>query len=271
MLLEEPRIERVRHALKARIAEVVEANPLTPLMRRIVLRSPSFADLVSLGFDDHVRLFMPDPDTGDILLPEITPDGPVFPVESRVPESREYTLRLVDAMSNTVTIDFVLHGDGPAATWAAAARPGARVGVAGPRGSMVVKGAFDWHLFVGDETALPAIGRRIEELPAGTRAIARIEINDVKERQEIDTEASLDLTWVERNGAEPGSPDLLTQSLEDTAVPSGLGYAFVAAEATAVKRIRQYLIEWRGLNPTWIKAPAYWRRNAAGYDDGHEH
>lgn len=52
MLLEEPRIERVRHALKARIPEVVEANPLTPLMHRIVLRSSSFADLVSLGFDD---------------------------------------------------------------------------------------------------------------------------------------------------------------------------------------------------------------------------
>lgn len=271
MLLEEPRIERVRHELKARIAEVVEACPLTPLMRRVVLRSPDFADLVSQGFDDHVRLFMPNPATGVVPLPEFTPDGPVFPTPGVVPESREYTLRQVDPGSNTVTIDFVLHGDGPAATWAASARPGDRIGVAGPRGSMVVKGTFDWHLFVGDETALPAIGRRIEELPASTTTIARIEINDANERQAFDSGASLDLAWIERNGAAPGSADLLMQALEDTAIPSGLGYAFVAAEANTVKRIRQYLVERRGLNQTWIKAPAYWRRDAAGYDDGHEH
>ncbi len=137
--------------------------------------------------------------------------------------------------------------------------------------SMVVKGNFDWHLFIGDETALPAIGRRVEELPANTTAIARIEINDANERQTFSSVGSLDLAWIERNGAAPGGPDLLMQALEDTAIPSGLGYAFVAAEANTVKRIRQYLVAWRGLNPTWIKASAYWRRNAAGYDDGHEH
>lgn len=271
MLLEEPRIERVRHELKARIADVIDVNAITPLMRRIVLHSSEFSDLVSYGFDDHVRLILPDKDNGEIVLPQFGKDGPRYPEDAKAPESREYTLRFVDARSRSATIDFVLHGDGPAASWAAAAKPGDRVGVAGPRGSMVVKGDFDWHLLVGDETALPAIARRIEELPAGTTVIARIEIANANERQKIESAAELDLSWVERNGTAPGRPDLLLESLKSTTVPDGRGYAFVAAESAVSKHIRHYLVEQRNVDGDWIKAPAYWRHHRKGYDDGHAH
>ena len=35
------------------------------------------------------------------------------------------------------------------------------VGIAGPRGSLVIPTGFDWHWLIGDETALPAIARRL--------------------------------------------------------------------------------------------------------------
>ena len=73
---------------------------------------------------------------------------------------REYTPRRIDLVANELDIDFVLHGDGPASTWAAQAAPGQTLDIAGPRASMVVPDLFDSYLLIGDETAIPAIGRR---------------------------------------------------------------------------------------------------------------
>jgi len=40
---------------------------------------------------------------------------------------------------------------------------------------MIVPDIFDSYLLIGDETALPAIARRLEELPAGRTVLAVIE------------------------------------------------------------------------------------------------
>ena len=51
--------------------------------------------------------------------------------------------------------------------------------VGGPRGSSIISSeGIDSHLLIGDETALPAIGRRLEELPPGSRALVVIETAD---------------------------------------------------------------------------------------------
>ena len=75
----------------------------------------------------------------------------------------------------------MLHGDGPASTWAAQAKPGQQIVIGGPRGSMIIPDAYDWYFLAGDETALPAIGRRLEELPATARVVAVIEVEDKAE------------------------------------------------------------------------------------------
>src|SRR6266568_4230449 len=76
---------------------------------------------------------------------------------SGAPVMRDYTPRRFDAVQRELDIEFALHGDGPAATWAAQAAPGQRVMIGGPRGSFIVPTDFDWHLLIGDETALPAV------------------------------------------------------------------------------------------------------------------
>src|SRR5690606_1106708 len=141
-----------------------------------------------------VKLFFAPPGA-PLALPEIGPNGLSFPAGAR-PEGRDYTPRRIDLAAGEVVIDFVLHGDGPAARWAASAGPGDTVGVGGPRASFVVREPYDWYLLAGDETALPAIGRRIEELPAGAVAIAVVEIADAGERQIVHAAARLELRWV---------------------------------------------------------------------------
>ncbi|MEI9900693.1 MAG: siderophore-interacting protein [Hyphomicrobium sp.] len=199
-------------------------------------------------------------------MPVVGPRGADFPPGAPRPEGRDYTPRLIDRDRREVVIDFVLHGDGPAAGWAATARPGDTVGMGGPRASFVVRGDFDWYLLAGDETALPAIGRRIEELPAGARVIAYIEIADPAERQSFATPAALDLHWVERSAR-----GTLLNAVRTADLPAGAGYTFIAGEAATSAALRDFLVSARGVDPAFIKAAGYWRDGDADFYDGHEH
>jgi NADPH-dependent ferric siderophore reductase len=178
------------------------------------------------------------------------------------PAARDYTPRRYDAAANTLTLDFVLHDAGPATAWAAQAQAGHFLGVGGPRGSFVIPDDFDWYLFVGDETALPAIGRRLDELPASTRAMVVAEVAGKEEEQQFASRAAVEVRWLHRNTAAPGATSLLQDALAGLSLPSGEGYAWVAAEAATAKALRQYLVEQRGLDKERVKAAAYWKRGA---------
>jgi NADPH-dependent ferric siderophore reductase len=255
--------ERVRHELRFRLAEVISNERITPRMARVTLRHPDFASFRSDGYDDHVKLFFAGP--GETLVAPVPgPNGLEFPGGIR-PQGRDYTPRRFDTHRGEVVIDFVLHGEGPAASWARTAQPGDSIGVGGPRASFVVRGAYDWYLLAGDETALPAIGRRIEELPANSRIIAMIEIADAAEKQVFTSAAQPDLMWVLRSEGQN-----LVDALRRFTLPPGTGYAFVAGESEASRLIREELAG-RGVAQDFIKAAGYWRKGEADFDDGHEH
>jgi NADPH-dependent ferric siderophore reductase len=254
-----------------RLLQVREVSHLTPKMVRVVVGGEQLAGFVSAAYDDHVKVFFPHPGEDKPVLPTPTPNGPVYPEGAVKPVSRDYTPRHYDAAANTLTVDFVLHSEGPATTWAAQARPGQFLGVGGPRGSLVVPDDYDWYLFVGDEAAVPAIGRRLEELPAGARAIALIEVADAAEEQRLDTRTRLDLRWLHRQGATAGNHLLLQKALAEVTLPPGDGYVWVAAEASVAKALRRYLVDERHVPKDRIKAAAYWKQGAVAvhetYDD----
>jgi NADPH-dependent ferric siderophore reductase len=262
---------RVRHETKMRLLQVREVSHLTPKMVRIVVGGEALAGFVSAAHDDHVKLFFPQPGQDKPMLPTPTPNGPVYPEGAPRPAARDYTPRSYDAAANTLTIDFVLHGEGPATSWAAQVRPGQFLGVGGPRGSFIVPDDFDWYLLVGDETAVPAIGRRLQELPAGVRVIAVIEVADPAEELAFDTHTKLEMHWLHRKGAAVGNHLLLQRALSEISLPPGEGYAWVAAEAGVAKALRRYLIDQRGLAKDRLKAAAYWKQGAVAvhetYDD----
>jgi NADPH-dependent ferric siderophore reductase len=262
---------RVRHELKMRLLQVREVSRLTPKMVRVVVGGEQLAGFASAAHDDHVKLFFPHPGEDKPVLPVPTPNGPVYPEGALRPVARDCTPRRYDAAANTLTLDFVLHSEGPATAWAAQARPGQFLGVGGPRGSFVVPDDFDWYLLVGDEAAVPAIGRRLEELPGGTRSIAVIEVADAAEEQRLDTHARAEIHWLHRQGAVAGHHALLQKALAELELPAGEGYAWVAAEASAAKALRRYLVDERGVPKDRVKAAAYWKQGAVAvhetYDD----
>ena len=236
-------VQRVRHELRRRELIVDSVTPLGEHFVSITFTGEALADFVSLGFDDHVKFML---DAG----------GPQ-------PVARDYTPRRFDPAARELTIEFALHGDGPVAGWAAQARPGQQVTIGGPRGSFIVPVDYAWHLLIGDETALPAIARRLEELPAGTPVRVIVQVADAADRRAFDSAATVEAQWVER-------PEELLAAVGALDLPAGEGYAWCAGEAGAMAAIRRVLVDEKGHDRHAIRAAAYWKLGAAAHHENLE-
>jgi len=243
--LSEAEMERRRG--KPWTLRVLKVFDVTPRMRRVQLTA------------DNLDEFQPRP-AQEIVLQLAQRGGE--------PARRHYTIRRFDRASKTIDVDCVLHGHRtPGVAWALDAKPGDLLDIRGPRGRMALDPGADWHLFLGDETAIPAIFALIEALPAQSRAFAFIEIGDDQERQSVATAAPLQLTFLSRDGSAPGPNDILVQALAGFTLPSGKGQAFTLGETSNIRRLRHALIE-RGLDREQIYSEGYWRPDRIG---GHDH
>jgi NADPH-dependent ferric siderophore reductase len=259
--------QMLRHPIKFRTLQVNRVDRLTPHMQRVVFASDELADFVSASPDDHVKLFFPNRD-GDIVTPVMGDNGPEYPPGRDYSPMRDYTPRHHDASRRELTIDFVLHGDGPASRWAAQAAVGQRVGAGGPRGSFLVANDFDRYVLIGDETALPAIGRWLAEMPAGMRADVLVEIPDAGDRQTLPTSADVTIRWLKRDGAPAESSTLLENAMQRLSVAPGDTFYWIAAESRRARAMRIWLSQQRQLPKDWVKAKGYWKAGPDEEDDG---
>ena len=252
-----PTITRVRHELRLRRATVTQVEEVALRMKRITLESDELSGFTSLGFDDHVKLFFPTAD-GQLNLSSPGTEG----AAERV--MRDFTPRRFNAETGELVVDFFIHEDGPATTWASNAKSGSVLGVGGPRGSSVISvDGIDSHLLIGDETALPAIARRLEELPANTNALVVAEVEQGFELP-LSSRAQLDVMWVPRTSGDGMPGGTLISALWGLSLITERCFAWAATETQAVRAIRRYLTEERGFDKRWVKAAGYWQRGAVG-------
>ncbi|MDE1168028.1 MAG: siderophore-interacting protein [Pseudomonas sp.] len=244
-------VHRVMHEIKRRRLDVLRVVDLTPRMRRITLGGPELAGFLSLGSDDHIKLMFPRTPEEQAALETMVLGAPG--ADGVKPAMRDYTPRRIDLAGGELDIDFVLHGDGPASTWAEQCKPGQHLYIGGPRSSMIVPDIFDSYLLIGDETAIPAIARRLEELPAGRTALVVVEIENAEEKQAFQSAASVEVIWVKRHTGD------LESVVTDLELPKGELYAWIATEAALSRRVRKVLLQARGLNEGQVKAAGYWR------------
>ncbi len=257
--------QRVRHELRFRRLTVSRVERPTPHLVRVTLSGSDLDGFSSPGFDDHVKVFFPDPVTGQLVVPAAGPDGPSFP-EGPKPIMRDYTPGRFDADKGTLELEFALHEPaGPATAWAAQADVGQVLGVGGPRGSFIIPMNFDGYLLVGDDTAMPAIARRLRELPAGAPTVVLVEVEGEDDRVHFESAAEVTLLWSYRS--ESGKD--LEQALENLTLPPGDVHAWVACESGVAKAARAHLVGERNLNPKWVKAAGYWRQGTAATHDTH--
>lgn len=238
-------ISRIRQEARRRVLTVSTVEHLSPQMLRINFHAPALHDFASAGYDDHIKLFFADAVGGTTM--------------------RDFTPRRFDTARGTLSIDFALHEAGPATRWAAGAKAGDTLEIGGPRGSSIIPDDFDWYLLIGDETALPAIGRRIEELRPGV-PVASFVIAAAGEEQVFATTAQWTPHWIVRAPAADDAAQL-TAALENFPFPPGDGFIWIAAEAAVARAVKIYLADTRGHRRDWIKAAGYWKRGQA---DAHE-
>jgi NADPH-dependent ferric siderophore reductase len=247
---------------KPHTAQVIRTERLTPHMQRVVLGGDSLAEFsVGTCTDHYVKLLFP-PAEG-VTYPEpfdmerIREELP----RDQWPVTRTYTVRHWDAEHRELTLDFVIHGDeGLAGPWAMRVQPGETVRFMGPGGAYAPDADADWHLLVGDESALPAIARSLEDLPAGARAHAFVEVSGPEEEQKIDSD--VEVVWLHRGDRPVG--ETLTEAVRALDFPEGRVHAFVHGEAHFVKELRQLLRVERGLAREDLSISGYWR---LGHDE----
>lgn len=237
------RVQRVRHELKRRDVAVVRTGIISPHFRSVTLGGEALEGFISASFDDHCKLIL---DAGGAS-----------------PVMRDYTPRHFDAGARELTLEFALHGDGPAAGWAAQAQPGQHATIGGPRGSFIIPTDYAWHLLVGDETALPAIARRLEELPATTRATVLVQLDDAADRRTLRTACNADVQWL-------GAGESLVDAVRALKLPAGEGYAWCAGEAGVAAALRRVLVEEKGHSRHAIRAAAYWKRGTSAHHENLE-
>ena len=254
-----------------RDVHVAGVEDITPRYRRIVVTGDDLSGFPYERFapGTHVKVFFPDPASGRLVAYRDTGDTWELDGEGD-PIHRDYTVRAWDPASRRLTLDFVLHDHGVAGVWARRARIGDRLVVNGPSANQLLPENYPHYLAIGDETALPAIARMVEEAPAGSHVTAVIEVADAGEEQDLQGSASRDLRWVHRDTAPVGeghrSPlETVLRSLRLTDDVAGL-YVFAAGEAGAMKPIRRYLRQELGIPRRQVDVDGYWNRGVTAFD-----
>lgn len=245
---------------------VERITDLTPHMRRVTLSGPGLDRYVAGGM--HIKLFIPPAGVAKPEWPVPGEDGIAIELPQEVkPAVRTYTVRNLDIAAGTIDVDFVIHGDHSVGSrWATNTQPGDVVGVRGPVGRPLPEA--DWYLLVGDETALPVIARTLESLPATAKGVAIIEVMDETEQQPINFKADVQLSWLYRDGAEPGTTSRLVDAVRAVAMPP-VGtriHVMAGAEYTAFKAIRRYWRDELKLDKKDVLPVAYWRKGRAEGD-----
>jgi NADPH-dependent ferric siderophore reductase len=226
--------------------EVATTSQLSPHMQRIELTAAELD-----GFS-----YLPGQDV--MLL--VAADG-------RRPVRRRYTIRQLDYEQQRLTIDVVLHGDGPGEQWVRTARPGDRIEGIGPRGKVFPSPEAEWHLFMGDEAALPAMLVMTESLPSAADATLVIEVPEAADEQDFTAAARTRVSWLHRLGRPAGDESMLAAEAADVELPPGRGHAYLLGEASVVLALRERLAA-RGLPPDQMSPKAYWGRGRANAGHG---
>lgn len=262
---------RTSYPASTRFLQVLRVQDVTDGMRRVTLGGPQLAahtadngyvvpEFRSDNFDDSIKLILPQ-------APGDKPVGPTqrdrkldWPAKSSSSPRRTYTVRRFNSQHGELDVDFVLHGSGPATSWASQAQPGDILQIAGPKSTSSQPQGADWILAAGDATALPALSRWLEEWPAGQRGKFFILVDEHSHRQQLPCSDGVEITWLFRSDAHT-----LYDAISSTDWWDGEVFAWVAGESASLKPIRRWLQEAKGLRKHQMHFSGYWKSRTKHY------
>jgi NADPH-dependent ferric siderophore reductase len=230
------RAARPQAVLTVRHREQLNAHTV-----RVIAGGEGFARVRQNEFTDkYAKVIFVDPELG--LVPPYDLPGlrESLPAQQR-PVTRTYTVRRVEADLQQLTLDFVMHGaHGIAAPWAAKCHTGDTLTISGAGGAYRPDPSWDWHLFVGDESALPAISAAVETLPRNARGLAYLETSDDAGALDCEPPSGLEIRLLHR--PHPGAtPQLLADAIVAGPWLNGRVGVFAHGERESMKAVRGVL------------------------------
>jgi NADPH-dependent ferric siderophore reductase len=151
-------------------------------------------------------------------------------------------------------------------------------------------------IIAGDETAVPAVASIIESLSPQARGVVCVEVPVAGDRQDWDVPDRVEVRWLVRRDGTGSAPhgslleaavtEILTGLCGPKPHPAGTGledvdletatlwevpdgstdelYAWLAGEATVIKRLRRLMINDFGVARTAVAFMGYWRQGRGG-------
>lgn len=222
-----------------------------------------------------------------------------LPAEQR-PTPRTYTLRHVSAARRLMEVEFVVHGtEGPASSWILSAEPGDALQIVAPNKAHIAdSGGYEWQphagveraLVVADETALPAVKGILEQtakmsVPPLLQIFQEVPVTgDCLDWRKY---TFAEVFWLPRDTTNTSHgaallnavkahvciPDYAHESPQSAwcepdedvlwhgaEAKGSRFYGWIAAESSAVKHIRRYLVRERQIACDNVSFMAYWSR-----------
>lgn len=244
--------QRVRNELRFRELTVLRVERVGSGFQRIVLGGEQLDGFSSRGFDDHTKVFFPQPGT-NFVPPVVTDEGIVWGEGPR-PASRDYT-PLYDESRHELALDFFIHDGGVASLWAMQAQAGDKLTIGGPRGSLVVAPDYAWQLYVCDESGMPALRRRLEtlnSLAVRPQVKAVVTVAQASFKDYLAPFSGYDIEWnVGHN------PQAIASQLETLNVPDEDYFIWLTGEGEVVKSLMSRF-ETADIDQQLVRAQAYW-------------
>jgi NADPH-dependent ferric siderophore reductase len=245
-----------------RRVEVSRIQVLSPAMRRITLRGAELEGFEPTAPASYLKLIFPE--AGQLEPTRPLPDGP------RPVSMRTYTPLAVRPETLEVDVDFVLHGEGPASTWATQAQVGQVLFLMGPGPGYPLDTAIAQHLLIADDSALPAVETILAALPVSASVQVLLEVMDAAEERPLHSAAQLHVQWLARgsnNHAAGLSLESALRALPTLAPISPEVRIYLACEAAAMRRIRRLLIDELRASPSQIVGRGYWKLDVVNHPD----
>lgn len=241
------------------VLSVLRTEQLSPHLVRIVAGGPGFSAFnTNPHTDKYIKILFAKPELGLQPPYDLAALRAQLPAED-VPVSRTYTVREVNPEQGWISIDFVVHGDeGIAGKWAATAKAGDELVFSGPGGAYTPDPTADWHLLVGDESALPAIASALESLPDAAVGSVLIEVYGTQDEVPLRAPSGVDVRWLHRGEQAAGTTHLLAEAVAALPWREGRVQVFAHGERESMKALRDIFLKDKGLSRSDVSVSAYW-------------
>ncbi len=244
--------EEIKMSRKVRRATVISTTAIAPHLKRLVVGSDEFHDFPADQQGAYVK----------VLLPHAGQDEVEIDLKAANPApKRSYTIRAIDTINHTITLDFVVNQHrGIATDWAKQAKLGDKLAIAGPGPKKLDDFSHSQYLMIADLTSVNAINGYLQQLPATADVDVIIHVTDSQDIIKLDTiEAHTKhrIKWLVTTEPQIELVEQVTHCLNQY---MGTPLIFMGLEGSLVRTIQNLAKEQFAIPSAKIVCSAYWKR-----------